>query len=251
MTSIIASRPTFGNIRPCSSHSGGGGGEADLDNDPTDAVVESRTLDWVRKVVIGYGLCPFAERPLREDRLRLVTVRGIDDVDVSSTVIYELVSRSSSENVGTTLVIAPEYHPNDFVSYMSLVQYIEDDLMDEYDLHGKVQLAPFHPKFVFDGNDEDCIDNHTNRGPYPMFHVLREDEVSFAVDRLDGDAGKVWRRNVDLLTRMEETYGREGARRALTVGWGNEEGEDGGGDGIPPAGMDDLLREVRERNSTS
>ncbi|KAL3827490.1 hypothetical protein ACHAXA_003759 [Cyclostephanos tholiformis] len=151
---------------------------------------------------------------------------------------------STSANDGTTIVVAPEYHPRDFASYMSLVHYIEDELMDEYDLHGSVQLAPFHPRFVFDGNDDDGIDNHTNRGPYPMFHVLREDEVSRAVDGLDGDAGRVWRRNVDLLMRMEERYGREGAVRALTLGW--EEGEGGGGGGGPPDGMDKLLMEVRE-----
>jgi hypothetical protein len=263
----IPSRPSSpGSVRTRSSSSRGGGGGEGVEYDvvvgaddipdptpPTDELVESRTLAWVRNVVIGYGLCPFAERPLREGKLRLVTVRGDDDLEVSSTVLYELISRSSSENVGTTLVIAPEYHPNNFVPYMSLVQYIEDDLMERYELHGIVQLAPFHPRFVFDGNDDTDIDNHTNRGPYPIFHVLREDEVSVAVDKLGGDAGRVWRRNVDLLRGMEERHGGERARRALTVGGGGEGDGDNGddGDGMPPAGMEDLLREVRERNATS
>ena len=197
--------------------------------------------------MIGYGLCPFADRPLREGRLRLVVVRGDDDEEVASAVVYELVSRSGDSNPGTTVVIAPEYHPDDFEKYMSLVSYIEEDVMDDLDLVGKVQLAPFHPKFVFDGSGIDGIDNFTNRGPYPMFHVLREDEVSIAVDKLDGDAGKVWRRNVDLLGRMEGRYGREGAARMMEGG--EDRGEGGGG--ALPEGMDELLREIRGEHSTS
>lgn len=208
----------------------------------TDDEVEERALSWIRNVVIGYGLCPFADRPLREGRLRLSVVRGDDDEEVAAAVVYELVSRSDGANPGTTVVIAPEYHPDDFERYMSLVSYIEEDVMDELDLVGRVQLAPFHPQFVFDGSGSDGIDNFTNRGPYPMFHVLREDEVSIAVDKLDGDAGKVWRRNVDLLGRMEGRYGREGAARIMEGG-GDRGGEGAGG--ALPEGMDELLREVR------
>ena len=113
--------------------------------------------------------------------------------------------------------------------------------MENLNLHGIVQLAPFHPQFVFEGSAPDGIDNYTNRSPYPMFHILREDEVSRAVDKLDGDAGKVWRRNIDLLEMMVDRFGKEVAVRAMMIEM----------DGLPLEGMDEMMREVRERSSYS
>ena len=205
----------------------------------TDEEVQSHSLQWIRQVVIGYNLCPFAEKPMRDDTLTTIIVRGQDDEEVASAVVYELVSRSREANPGTTIVIAPDYYPTDFVAYMSLVQYIEEDVMENLNLHGIVQLAPFHPQFVFEGSGTDDIDNYTNRSPYPMFHILREDEVSRAVDKLDGDAGKVWRRNIDLLETMVDRFGKEDAVRAMMI------------EGSPLEGMDELLREVRDRSSYS
>jgi hypothetical protein len=46
-------------------------------------------------------------------------------------------------------------------------------VIDKLDLTGKIQLAPFHPRFVFNGSGIDGINNHMNCGPYPMFHILR------------------------------------------------------------------------------
>ncbi|KAL9185751.1 hypothetical protein ACHAXT_003528 [Thalassiosira profunda] len=196
---------------------------------PPNDIVRSHTLEWIKRVVIGYNLCPFAERPLRDDKLRISVVRGPDDEYVASAVAYELIARTTKP--GTTVVVAPEYYPDDFVRYMSLVQHIEDELMDEHELHGVVQLAPFHPRFEFAGSGEAGVDNYTNRSPYPIFHILREDEVEGAVAKLGGDASKVWGRNVRLLEGMEERWGREGVERAMK------------GDEVE--GMDELLREIK------
>ncbi|KAL7532222.1 hypothetical protein ACHAXR_004497 [Thalassiosira sp. AJA248-18] len=198
---------------------------------PTDNVIKSRTLDWIKKVVIGYNLCPFAERPLREDKLKVSVVRGSDDEYVASAVVYELIARSEESQSGTTVVVAPEYYPDDFVGYMNLVQWIEDNIFDEHELDGLVQIAPFHPKFEFAGSGNEGIDNFTNRSPYPMFHILREDEVGGAVEKLGGDASKVWSRNVRLLESMEEKWGAVGVEKAMR--------------GEPMDGMDALLKEMK------
>ena len=42
----------------------------------TDEEVQSHSLQWIRQVVIGYNLCPFAEKPMRDDTLTTVIVRG-------------------------------------------------------------------------------------------------------------------------------------------------------------------------------
>jgi hypothetical protein len=212
-------------------------GEAVDDNNnsfsPSDDIIESTSLAWITKVVIGYNLCPFAERPLRENKLNISVVRGSSDHTVAAAVTYELLARSDESQHGTTsVVVAPEYHPTDFNAYLSLIQFIEDGLMEKHDLHGVVQIAPFHPQFEFEGSGSDGIDNYTNRSPFPMFHIIREDDVSKAVDKMGGDASKVWRRNISLMQTMEERLGREGAVRAMK---GEESVDD----------MDGLLRELK------
>jgi hypothetical protein len=148
---------------------------------------------------------------------------------IASTVLYEMIAQT--ERPGTTVVIAPEYYPQDFEQYMTLVQYLEEDVVEENDdLRGVVQIAPFHPMFQFEGSGPSGVDNYTNRSPYPMFHVLRENEVSKAVDKLGGDASKVWERNVRLLENMEMKLGREGVEKAMK--------------GETIEGMDDVLKEV-------
>jgi len=176
--------------------------------------IKETTLNWIKKVVIGLNLCPFAEKPLRQNQLKVSVVRGDDDETVAAAVVYELIARSDETHDGTTVVVAPEFYPDDFERYMDLVQYIEDDVMEEHDLHGLVQIAPFHPKFAFAGSG-DGIDNYTNRSPYPMFHVLRENEVGLAVDKLGGDASKVWQRNVDLLEGMDKKFGRDDVKKIM------------------------------------
>jgi len=198
---------------------------------PSNDVIKSQSMDWIKKVVIGYNLCPFADRPLKENKLKVSVVRGNDGQQVAGAVVYELIARSDESQSGTTIVIAPEFHPDDFEQYMSLVQLIEDDVMEKHDLHGLVQLASFHPEYEFAGSGAEGIDNYTNRSPYPMFHILREDEVEGAVEKLGGDASKVWSRNVKLLETMDERLGREGAKKAMR--------------GEVVDGMDALLKEVK------
>ena len=222
------------------------GDDSEIDKDTADATeegavtldpeeqeneeIKETTLNWIKKVVIGLNLCPFAEKPLRQNQLKVSVVRGDDDETVAAAVVYELISRSAEKQHGTTVVVAPEYYPDDFERYMDLVQYIEDDVMEEHDLHGLVQIAPFHPKFAFEGSG-DGIDNYTNRSPYPMFHILRENEVGMAVDKLGGDASKVWQRNVDLLLSMDKKFGREDVKRIMK--------------GESLDGLKDMLRDIR------
>ena len=181
--------------------------------DKSDEDIENETMQWVRSVVVGWNLCPFAERPMRSGSLYLNTVRGTDEETILGAVLGEMLIRK--ESPGTTLVIAPECYPNDFEKYLEFVNALEVDLMEEYELHGHVQVAPFHPLFEFEGSGDEAIDNYTNRSPYPIFHVLREQEVETAVDKLGGDASRVWKRNVALLEDMKETLGTDGVKEAI------------------------------------
>eukprot|EP00591_Stephanopyxis_turris_P002220 CAMPEP_0195507292 /NCGR_PEP_ID=MMETSP0794_2-20130614/762_1 /TAXON_ID=515487 /ORGANISM="Stephanopyxis turris, Strain CCMP 815" /LENGTH=140 /DNA_ID=CAMNT_0040633925 /DNA_START=343 /DNA_END=766 /DNA_ORIENTATION=- len=104
---------------------------------------------------------------------------------------------------GTSVIVVPDYYPDDFGSFM------------DFDLHGIIQVAPFHPRFEFEGSGADGVDNLTNRSPFPIFHLLREEEVSDAVESLGGDAGKVWSRDVQLLSKLEEFSGKHGVEKIM------------------------------------
>jgi hypothetical protein len=95
-----------------------------------------------------------------------------------------------------------------------VVQTIETDVIQANDWQGILQVAPFHPQFVFEGSDDDedeneleqHPDNYTNRSPYPMIHILREADVTSAVETLpDGNAALIWSRNVELLNTIAQT----------------------------------------------
>lgn len=68
-----------------------------------------------------------------------------------------------------------------------------------------------------------------------MFHILREEEVGAAVDKLNGDAGKVWRRNVTLMELMEDRLGRQGVADVMAC---NPEGK--------KDAMEQILRDIKE-----
>ena len=195
--------------------------DEELYRDLPDSVVRSQTLDWIKQVVIGLNLCPFAASPLASNKLTIETIRGHDAESIAAAVLLELILRV--DNPGTTVVVAPECSPDDFETYLQVLNFIED-IMEEHELVGKVQVAPFHPLFEFggrsngDGGDDDAegIDNYTNRSPFPMFHVLREEEVGAAVDKLHGDASVVFDRNIRLMNMLYDKLGREGVVRVMS-----------------------------------
>lgn len=190
------------------------------DTNDTDRM-KTRTMEWIEKVVVGLRLCPFAERPMRKREFALHVVRGGDTQDIAAKLFAE-TERLRTEP-GTAIVVAPDFHPDDFHAYLDYVSTIEED-MAARGLTGVLQLAPFHPHFQFGGSGPDDVDNYTNRSPYPMFHVLREAEVTHAAESLGGDASQIWGRNVDLLETLEDVLGRDAVDRVVLHGETDLEG---------------------------
>jgi uncharacterized protein len=176
--------------------------------------VRQRTQQWLESVVIGMNLCPFAERPHREQLVTIQTCWGHDEVEIAHSVLQECKRRRDVP--GTTLIVCPECHPQDFGSFLDVVEAVEEEMRSR-NLAKYIQVAPFHPQFVFDGTLGESPDNWTNRSPYPTFHILREEEVTVAVDKLDGDAGRVWKRNVNLLNDLHHNLGRNDFERFMSI----------------------------------
>lgn len=95
-------------------------------------------------------------------------------------LVEELRYLDRTEDLETTLVIFPDRFA-DFEDYLDLVGLAED-LSVEQGYEGVYQIASFHPQYCFAGADENDPANYTNRSPYPMLHLLREDSITKAVD---------------------------------------------------------------------
>jgi hypothetical protein len=84
------------------------------------------------------------------------------------------------QRIDTTLLIFPRAFA-DFVDYNDAL-FFADRLVQQLRLGGVLQIASFHPAYQFEGSEADDIENYTNRAPYPMLHLLREDSIARAVD---------------------------------------------------------------------
>jgi len=78
---------------------------------------------------------------------------------------------------------------------------VADGLLEELELDGILQVASFHPDFQFDGTEIDDIENYTNRSPYPVMHLLREESIDRAVDAFP-DAGMIYEKNIETMQEL-------------------------------------------------
>ncbi len=141
-----------------------------------------KTKNWLEKVVIGLNLCPFAKHPFKSDKIRYVVFEKTDLNQLSELLVTELrlLSEADPVNLETTLIIVPKTL-NDFEDYLNYVDFSEQ-LLEEFDFEGLIQVASFHPLYQFNGTKAEDVENYTNRSPYPMLHLLKESSVTWAVD---------------------------------------------------------------------
>ncbi|MEI6408215.1 MAG: DUF1415 domain-containing protein [Bacteroidota bacterium] len=146
----------------------------------TSATIIEQTNQWVNSVVIGCNFCPFAAKSVLQKRIRYEVFLGETLDDALASVVKELEYLDENEEIETTLLIFPK-HFEDFMAYLDLAETAEDMSIDE-GYEGIYQIASFHPDYCFDGATDDDPANYTNRSPYPMLHILREDTLTKVLD---------------------------------------------------------------------
>ena len=148
----------------------------------TEEQVLTQTRHWLEKAVIGLNLCPFAKAVYVKNQVRLVVskARHADDLLEELDRELDLLVATPADDIDTTLLI----HPTLFDDFLDFNDFLElaEGVVDEHGLEGVIQLASFHPKFQFDGTEPDDISNYTNRAPFAILHLLREDSVERAVE---------------------------------------------------------------------
>jgi uncharacterized protein len=137
-----------------------------------------QTRRWIELVVIGLNLCPFARRVFAGELIRYVVTPATVPDALLSALAAELTALASAprSTVETTLLV----HPNALTDFLDYNDFLADAdrLIDELGLRGVIQIASFHPQYRFAGTKPDAVENYTNRSPYPMLHLLREESVS-------------------------------------------------------------------------
>ena len=171
---------------------------------PPDAVIAD-TVRWLERAVIGLNLCPFAKAVHTKGQIHYVVSEATDASDLLEELRHELqaLAEISAEKRDTTLLIAPRCL-QDFLDFNDFLGLAED-LVDTLDLDGVLQVASFHPQFQFADAAQDDITNATNRAPYPILHLLREDSIDRAVQAFP-EAETIYERNMQVL----EDLGAEG-----------------------------------------
>ena len=153
-----------------------------------------QTGNWIKQVVIGCNFCPFAAKALAKKTVRCIVVEKTDFKTALTALANEFEFLNSNENIETTFIIFSEGF-TDFLQYLDLVDKGERLLIKE-NYEGVYQLASFHPQYLFAGSNENDPANYTNRSPYPMLHILREDSITKALENLV-DPDSIPEKNID------------------------------------------------------
>jgi hypothetical protein len=162
------------------------------------ARVIAETTDWIERVVIGLGLCPFANAVKKEKLIRYRVTDAATEAELLVVLEQELLTLVSADPqlIDTTLLIHP-FVLGEFLDYNDFLADA-DDKLQELALEGELQIASFHPDYGFAGAPATDPGNYSNRSPYPMLHLLREASVSRAVAAFP-DASSIYERNVATL----------------------------------------------------
>ena len=171
---------------------------------PPDIVIAD-TVRWLERAVIGLNLCPFAKGVHAKGQIHYVVSEATDARSLLGDLQRELAALAEADpgQRDTTLLIVPQCL-EDFLDFNDFLE-LADKLLESLDLDGILQVASFHPQFQFADAAPDDITNATNRAPYPILHLLREDSIDRAVEAFP-EAEMIYERNMQVL----EDLGAEG-----------------------------------------
>ena len=141
------------------------------------------TQRWLNDIVIGLNLCPFAAPVVSNGGVYIEVCDDeiIDDQLAAVLKHLDHLHSSDPDQVETSLLVFSSGLKG-FQEFWDFVGFGED-ILAEVGLNGVFQIASFHPDYLFEGVAEDDVSHFTNRSPYPMLHVIREERLSAALQR--------------------------------------------------------------------
>ena len=150
---------------------------------------------WLDEVVIGLDLCPFATHPRRERRVRIAVSHATDEEALLNDLQAELerLSDTPVAELETTLLAIPNML-EDFADYNDFLDAV-DLWVEQFGWEGDLQVASFHPQYQFADTEADDPGNLTNRSPWPLLHIIREESLEKAIEHYP-DVDAIPERNI-------------------------------------------------------
>jgi hypothetical protein len=159
------------------------------------------TKAWISDAVIGLNLCPFAKSVYIKNQIEYHISSATNQNILLDDLILALhkLNQTDAEKIDTTLLIHP-WVLQDFLDYNDFLDQA-DAALEEAGLAGVLQIASFHPHYQFAGTEADDVTNCTNRSPFPMLHLLREESLDKAIAAMP-DAADIFNRNIETLEEL-------------------------------------------------
>ena len=157
------------------------------------------TLNWVRRFIIELNLCPFAKAPVNAGKLKIAVSETRKKAQALEDLMTEIHYLDEHPKTETTLLVFSEAF-KDFFAYLDFVDLAEQ-LIHQLEYEGIYQLATFHPDYYFVDTDPDDVSNYTNRSPYPMIHLLREESLDKAIAAY-GNTDGIPAKNIEIMNRL-------------------------------------------------
>jgi len=164
---------------------------------------QKQVENWLRDVVLGLNLCPFAEWPVKENLVKFSISSAEKDEDILEELKREFayLDEVSPSVVETTLLVLPT-QLSDFYQYNDFLDKV-DALIIDLDREGIYQVASFHPDYQFAGTGPDDKENLTNRSPFPIFHIIREQSLETAIATYP-DIHNVPKNNIERILSLDK-----------------------------------------------
>jgi uncharacterized protein len=167
------------------------------------ASIEHATQAWIRDIVIGLGLCPFAHAVVSKSQVRIVVCEARDTDGIAVTLADELtrLHQTDASELDTTLIVVPNCLQR-FDAFLEFVD-VAELILTQLRLGDAFQIATFHPEYQFADVAANDVSNFTNRSPYPILHLLREDSVAHALAHYP-DPDAIFERNIERMRALTE-----------------------------------------------
>jgi hypothetical protein len=168
-----------------------------------EAHIIAHTNKWIQSVVIDLNFCPFAAKALLRKSIHYTVLQEAPLQESLEALFNTFLHLDREAEVETAFVIFPESYA-DFEEYLDLLEKA-NTLLNIQGYEGIYQLASFHPDYCFEGSEPDDPANFTNRSPYPMLHILREESIEKALMTYK-DADLIPNRNMELARKKGLLY---------------------------------------------
>jgi uncharacterized protein len=166
-----------------------------------DAAVIALTQKWLTSAVIGLNLCPFAKAVHVKGQIHYAISRDDQHSALLQALENELLALQACAPAtrDTTLLMLPQAFP-EFLEFQFFLSDCDRQLR-RLKLHSVFQIASFHPHYQFAQTEPDDMGNYTNRAPFPILHLLREDSVARAVESFP-EPESIYEKNLQTLTNL-------------------------------------------------